>query len=179
MSIAWYRNYGFRPPEVDPRCKGKPAPKYFIKDSCLTAPNMRLDDPAMFEMWLTLKVRRVVPGLVPVPKPMRLPPPNVVAAMVKEMLGYEPKGHAAEVAKPLIDNSTDYRPNLEEYLKPTDRTSDEYWEKIRKEILEKGPLPMATITARMPRDCDGTSGILKSTSDGIYPIRNMIHVHPT
>lgn len=167
MSIPWYRNYGFRPPEVDPRWKGKPVPKYFIKDSCLTAPNMRLDNPEMFETWFTIRVRRVIPGLLPVPKPMRLPSPDVVAAMVKELLGYEPKGHTAEVVKPLIGP------------KPIERTLDEYWEQLRKEILEKGPLPMTTVRARMPLDHESIPRPFSSTCDGIYPIRQMVHAKAT
>lgn len=167
MSIPWHYFYGFCPPEVDPRWKGKPVPKYFVKDSCLTAPNMRLDNPTLFEAWYRLRVRRVMPGLVPVPKPMTLPTPAVIVALVKEMMGYEPKGHAAEVAKPLIS------PKL------SDRTSDEYWEQLRKEILEQGPLPFTTMKARMPLDHESIPRPFSSTCDGIYPIRNLIHAKAT
>jgi hypothetical protein len=49
------------------------------------------------------------------------------------------------------------------------------WEALAKSIAEQ-PMISRTVTARMPRDCDGTSSIMRSTCDGIYPIRQGIHM---
>lgn len=157
---GWYRTVGFRPPERSKLYKDGLPPKYFVKDKCLTAPNMHLDDVSMFTAWFIVRIRRVIPRLVPVPKPMNLPPPNVIAAMVKEMMGYEPKGHAAEVAKPLVGYRADVPP------------VDECWEELRKKVLgTSGSLSNTSIKARMPLDHESIPRPFSSTCDGIYPIR--------
>lgn len=51
----------------------------------------------------------------------------------------------------------------------------EEWEALKKAI-ESLPSTSRSIMAIMPRDCDVSSGIIRSTCDGIYPIRQGIHM---
>lgn len=47
------------------------------------------------------------------------------------------------------------------------------WDNLCKEISET-PLKHSTMVAHMPRDRDESSGIMRGTCDGIYPIRRMV-----
>lgn len=49
------------------------------------------------------------------------------------------------------------------------------WKALAKSIAERPPTNR-TVTARMPRDCDVVSSIMRSTTDGIYPIRQGTHM---
>lgn len=47
------------------------------------------------------------------------------------------------------------------------------WENLRKELGEN-PIKHTTVTATMPRDCDGSSSVMRGHCAGIYPIRQGI-----
>lgn len=49
------------------------------------------------------------------------------------------------------------------------------WEALR-EAIKSSPPTSLTVVAHMPRDCDGSSSIMRSTCEGIYPIRQGIHM---
>lgn len=152
----WRRNYGFCPPEVSRYHVNGYPPVVMPSFRCLKAPDMCLGNIELFTGWFMTRVRRVRPGLVPIPQPMRLPPPEVVANMVKELLGYAKRGSTAEAVKEMT-------------LLPE-------WEHLKDELLTN---PNRTLTARMPLDHESIPRPFSSTCDGIYPIRQMIHVKAT
>lgn len=49
------------------------------------------------------------------------------------------------------------------------------WEALKK-VLDSLPPISRSVLAVMPRDCDVPSSIIRSTCDGIYPIRQGIHM---
>lgn len=47
------------------------------------------------------------------------------------------------------------------------------WENLRKALVDN-PIKHTTVVAYIPRDCDGSSSVMRGHCDGIYPIRQGI-----